>query len=338
MRRFLRYLLILVGLLVASGVGAVALYRRALSTPFDPNAASKEVAIAKGANPNQVARLLEAEKLIKDARLMRLWCRFKQRCVGLKAGRHRVSAAMTLPELVKVLSENPIPDEISITLVEGWRLGDTDAFLADRGLIARGAYLAAASTPSRYSVPFPLEGSDLAGYLYPETYRVPEGPLDVDKLIQRQLDAFVDKFWKPHQAEIQGGQRPLRDIVIMASLLEREEPKPEVRPQVAGVLYKRLDAKTPLGVDATSRFTLVDWNDRKAFLAKLRDPNDPYNTRTKAGLPPGPIGAPSLPSLLAALRPVPSQYWYYLHDAQQNIHFGRDAAEHEANRKKYNVW
>ena len=124
----------------------------------------------------------------------------------------------------------------------------------------------------------------------------------------------------------------------MASMLEREEPVASVRPKVAGVLYKRLDAKHPLGVDATSRYTLDAWNDRRAFLKKLRDPDDPYNTRLRIGLPPTPIGAPGLPSLQAALRPVASPYWYYLHDAKQQIHFAETAEGHEANRRRYDVW
>jgi UPF0755 protein len=126
--------------------------------------------------------------------------------------------------------------------------------------------------------------------------------------------------------------------VIMASLLEREEPRPELRPQVAGVLYNRLDHSMPLGVDATSRFKLDDWNDRAAFLKMLRDLDDPYNTRQRAGLPPGPIGAPGLASLVAALRPEPTPYWYYLHDRNAVIHFARTLKEHEANRRKYDVW
>ena len=71
----------------------------------------------------------------------------------------------------------------------------------------------------------------------------------------------------------------------MASMLEREEPKPEQRPMVAGILWKRIDNKWNLGVDATSRYTLEEWNNRKAFLKKLRDPKDPYNTRLKEVFP-----------------------------------------------------
>jgi hypothetical protein len=97
-------------------------------------------------------------------------------------------------------------------------------------------------------VPFALQADSLAGYLLPDTYRVPapDGELAVDRLIQTQLDAFWKRFAEPRADAIAASGRSLHQIVIMASLLEREEPKPEVRPKVAGVLYKRLDSNTPL--------------------------------------------------------------------------------------------
>jgi UPF0755 protein len=107
---------------------------------------------------------------------------------------------------------------------------------------------------------------------------------------------------------------------------------------VAGILWKRIDKGFALGVDATSRYELADWNDRKAFLKRLRDNTDPYNTRTRPGLPPGPIGAPTVDSLRAALHPKASEYWYYLHDAEKKLHPSRNAEEHEALRVKYNVY
>jgi hypothetical protein len=167
--------------------------------------------------------------------------------------------------------------------------------------------------------------------------RVPSR-LDVDVLLQRQLDTFTSRFYEPHEEEIATSGRTLHELVIMASMLEREEPVPAQRPLVAGILWKRIDAKTALGVDATSRYELVEWNDRTAFLKRLRDPDDAYNTRLKVGLPPGPIGAPTLDSLVAALRPVKSEFWYYLHDAQKVLRPSRNGAEHEALRKKYNVY
>ena len=89
----------------------------------------------------------------------------------------------------------------------------------------------------------------------------------------------------------------------MASMLEREEPTESQRPIVAGILWKRLDNKWRLGVDATSRYTLDDWTDERAFRKLLRDPNDRYNTRLHYGLPPTPIGNPSLSALQAVIAP-----------------------------------
>jgi UPF0755 protein len=121
-------------------------------------------------------------------------------------------------------------------------------------------------------------------------------------------------------------------------MLEREEPMPSNRPIVAGILWRRIDLGYPLGVDATSRYELKEWNDRAAFLVKLRDQSDPYNTRHKKGLPPTPIGAPTYASFEAALKPTASEFLYYLHDAQKQLHPSRNAEEHEALRKKYDVY
>lgn len=294
--------------------------------------------VTKGATLRAIGERLAQEGLIESALYWQLYNRLNPG-PGAKAGRHALSRAMSLKAIRSALSENPLPEDEPLTIVEGWRLRDTDAELARFGRIEAGAYLAAARDPSRFTIDFPLDGAtDLEGYLFPETYRVAPGPLDVHKLIQRQLDAFDERFYQPHAEEISKQKRSLRELVIMASMLEREEPKPATRPQVAGILWKRIDAGWALGVDATSRYTLDDWSDRRKFLKQLRDENDPYNTRLKLGLPPGPIGAPSLPSLEAALRPVESPYWYYLHDKDQNIRFAKDAAGHEANRKKYDVY
>lgn len=295
--------------------------------------------VRPGASYRKVGQDLVAAGIIDDETWWRLYPKLRKEPLGPKAGRHEIPAGANIERIIEVLADNPLADEVDLTFVEGWRLRDADKAYAAKGLIEAGAYLEAANDLKRFEVPFPLEGAaNLEGYLYPETYRVPEGKLEPELLIRRQIQAFDEKFYQPYKDELAKSGRTLRQVVIMASLLEREEPKPSLRPKVAGVLYKRLDADTPLGVDATSRFTLDKWNERKPFLRKLRDPNDPYNTRLKAGLPPGPIGAPSLPSLLAAMRAQPSPYWYYLHDKDGNIHFARSAAEHEANRKRHNVY
>ena len=338
---------LLVATVVLGALGAFAALRWVESTATTPVAPGDqtrvELEVPKGATLVRVGTLLEREGFITSALAWRAYWKLHPP-LEAKAGRHMVSRGMDMPALLAALAENPIVDEIPLTIVEGWRLRDIDAFLVEQGLAKPGAFIAAASEPARYVLRFvptgeKFEPTNLEGYLYPETYKIPkDGPLDLARLVQRQLDTFHERFAGPYADEIAKGSRSLHALVTMASMLEREEPKPAVRPKVAGVLWKRIDKGMPLGVDATSRYGLADWNDRGAFLKKLRDPSDTYNTRLHAGLPPGPIGAPALPSLVAALRPEASPYWYYLHDAEQNIHFAKDGAGHEENRRVYDVY
>ena len=328
-------LLLLGGIAVGGGY---AYYLQAINTPRAPTAESVVVTVPKGTTLSALGPKLIQEGLLTDATIWKVYLKLNPQVPSPKAGKHRLSGAMTIPELVAALGDKPLSEDEPLTMVEGWRLRDADEALSAKGLIKPGTYLAAARRTSAYDIKFDFAGRDLAGYLLPETYMVPKGALDAEKLIQRQLDAFYERFVQPNQAKLAQSGRTLRTVVIMASLLEREEPNPKNRQDVAGVLFKRLDARTPLGVDATSRFTLDNWNDRRAFLKKLRDKRDPYNTRVKVGLPPGPIGAPSLDALRAALSPKKNPYWYYLHDRKGRIHYARSLKGHERNRKRYNVY
>ncbi|MES2645192.1 MAG: endolytic transglycosylase MltG [Myxococcota bacterium] len=253
----------------------------------------------------------------------------------IKAGRHRVRANMDAPTLLAALCGAPVPKDEPFTIPEGWRARDIDAALTAKGWIQAGAYLEATRDIAAYTAPFPLPtNGTLEGYLYPETYKVEPDNFQPKELVQRQLDTFAARFGEGRPL----GTRSLHAVVTMASLLEREEPRPTNRPLVAGILWRRIDAGWNLGVDATSRYTLEDWNDRKSFLKQLRDPTDPWNTRLRPGLPPTPIGNPGVVALEAAAAPVASDFWYYLHDADQNLHASRSEAEHEGFRRRYNVY
>lgn len=293
--------------------------------------------VPRGAHAAAVGKLLKNSGLLGDERAWRYLVK-RRGGLQLKAGRYELDRASSMRQLATALEQNPLPEDVPFKMLEGWRLRDTDAALAEKGWIKPGDYIRLASTPGNFTAPFELPRKTLEGYLYPETYAVVPDPFDLKKLIQRQLDTFGERFYQPHAQAIKQSKRTLHELVTVASLLEREEPTPAQRPLVAGILYRRLDTGTPLGVDATSRYELPDWNDRAAFLPKLRDASDPYNSRYQKGLPPTPIGAPTVESLTAALNPTRSDYWYYLHDSNKVLHPSRNAAEHEALRKQYNVY
>ncbi len=338
MKKVLISLGVVVVLLLAAGGGAFMwLEGGAASRAGAGDAPEVEFTVPKGTSARALGPMLKESQLITDPLFWR-WHLFRAGGLQAKAGRHKVKPSMTLAEVAKALEGPPLPDDVPFVMIEGWRLRDTDKALVEKGLIKAGDYVKAASDPSRYQAPFPLPKGTLEGYLYPETYAIVPKGFDVASLVQRQIDTFAARFYAAHKAQIEKAPRSLHELVVMASMLEREEPLPAQRPVVAGILWKRIDKGFPLGVDATSRYELDEWNDRSAFLKKLRDPNDPWNTRVKNGLPPGPIGAPTVASLLAALTPQTNEFWYYLHDGNKVLHPSRNAAEHEALRAKYNVY
>lgn len=306
------------------------------SAPGPADAPEQLFEVPAGATARGLADELAAAGLVKDAWRWEWFLRSGADGSCVKAGRHKVSPAMDAAALLAALCGAPVPKDEPFTVVEGWRIREIDAALAEKGWIEPGEYAAAASSGKGYEAPFPLPEGTLEGYLYPETYRVEPDGFEARAFIQRQIDTFNERFWSVEGKD--PGARPLHDLVVMASLLEREEPKAENRPMVAGILWKRIDSGWNLGVDATSRYTLDEWNDRDAFLKKLRDPSDPWNTRLRPGLPPTAIGNPGVVALTAAKNPTPSDFWYYLHDADKNLHPSRNVKEHEAYRKKYNVY
>lgn len=294
-------------------------------TPF-------ELVVPAGASASRLTERLEAEGLVANGYAWRWFLRSTE-AGCLKAGRHEVRRSLSMRQLLDELCGPPLPEDVPFTVVEGWRIVDVDAALAAKGWIEPGAYVTVA-TPAAVPPPFPVPVDSLEGYLFPETYGVVPDRFDPADLVRRQLHTFQERALPLLECQPRG----VHALVTMASMIEREEPTPAQRPVVAGILWKRIDAGWKLGVDATSRYGLVDTTDRRAFLARLRDPEDPYNTRLREGLPPTPISNPGLRSLEAAAQPEASPFWYYLHDADGVFHGGKDAADHDANRRRYDVY
>ena len=318
------------------GCGAIADHLGQSADPSD----TKEVVIdiPKGTTAGGLGRILEDEKVIHSADNFMNYVRITKEGGCLKAGKFRVTPAMDARTILETVCGVPLANDKPFTIVEGWRIREIDAALTKGGWIKAGEYTLLANDPSQFDTPFELPKENLEGYLYPETFMISPDKFASKKFIQRQLNMLADNFYTPNEAAIKSSGRTFDEIMIVASLLEREEPKPNNRDVVAGIIWKRLDNNWALGIDATSHYNLDDWNDRKGLLKNLKDTSDPYNTRILKGLPPTPIGSPSLPSLKAALNPESSKWWFYLHDKSQTFHGAVDSKGHEANRRRYNVY
>jgi UPF0755 protein len=309
----------------------------AIYAPVDAgNSEKRRFTVPQGSTANALGASLAEAGLVDSADRWKLYLKLSGEGGCLKAGDFELAPNMSLPEIMDTLCGVPLADDVPFTVVEGWRIRDIDAALADAGHIEAGEYTALAEAYDGLELPFEPTGPTLEGYLYPDTYQVSPTSFEVDAFIERQVETFWERFGQEHAAGWQG--HDLHEVVVMASMLEREEPNPEHRPTTAGILYKRLDGGWALGVDATSRYTLQNWNERSAFIRQLKDPEDPYNTRLRQGLPPTAIGNPAIQSLEAAVAPVETEYWYYLHDSKGVVHWARNGREHENNRAKYNVY
>lgn len=178
---------------------------------------------------------------------------------------------------------------------------------------------------------FLAQAQPLEGYLFPDTYYfLPNA--NENTVIQAMRQNF-DEHEQTIDAQVKASGHSLNDIVIMASILEKEANNPQDRRMIAGVLWNRIRKGMPLQVDATFLYTLG----KGSFQLTMKDltSDSPYNTYRNKGLPPGPINSPSLDSLLDAATPTKSNYLYYLADSNGVTHYSATYQQHLSNKTIY---
>ncbi len=207
----------------------------------------------------------------------------------------------------------PPPGIIKLTIPEGFTRSQIAALAHADGL--KGSYLVASKRspqidPARYGAP--AATPNLEGFLFPATYELYVGT-PVSRLVSEQLAAFHENFGggEVHRAKILG-VKPY-ELLIVASIIEREVAVPHDRSLVAAVIYNRLRLHMTLGVDSTLRYALHDFTHplTESQLAS----NSPYNTRVHQGLPPTPISNPGAAAIMAAAHPAKVSYLYYVASA-----------------------
>jgi UPF0755 protein len=176
----------------------------------------------------------------------------------------------------------------------------------------RGSYLSA-TVHSKFLAPnaYGAQGRarNLEGFLFPDTFEV-ERHSPVANLVQLQLQDFKRRIKGVDMRYAKSKNLTTYDVLIIASMIDREVQVPRERRLVAAVIYNRLHDGIPLGIDATTRFAVGNYTE-PLTQSQLNSPS-PYNTRLSTGLPPGPIGNPGLAAIEAAARPAKAKYLYYV--------------------------
>jgi len=299
-----RVALVAVGLLVLAGV--VAVYQPAAGDGGEP----VRVEIPKDAGVGKIADLLDERGVVSSGALFEVRATLAGDRGNLKPGSYELREDMPFGDVLDRLVAGPSQQIVRVTIPEGLSRREVTPLVARAGV--RGDYLRASAGTSLldgrgYAVPAGAES--LEGYLFPATYEL-RGGAQADALVRRQVNAFEQNISRVDLSYARSKNLTVHDVVTIASMVEREVQVARERRLVAAVIYNRLKAGQPLGIDATIRHATGNWSRplRQSELAL----DSPYNTRTRAGLPPGPIGNPGLASLQAAARPARVDYLYYV--------------------------
>jgi len=281
----------------------------------------QRVEIPPGVSAEGMAQILKRQGIIEDELAFLLRVETKGVAGDLKPGSYLFRTGQDVDTVLDALQQGAGPSGRRVTIPEGLSVSQTAARVTDAGLDG-AAYSRQAGTPSRFSLPqmdgLPTDLRTLEGLLFPQTYFLPEGQGPED-LIQMQLDTFAQETaGLPWARSTELGVTEYQ-VVVVASLVEKEARVPEERALVAAVIYNRLGKDMSLGIDATVRFALDKWSG-PLTQADLDD-DSPYNTRKHKGLPPGPIASPGLAALEAALQPADVDYLYYVLQDEAGHHF-----------------
>ncbi len=274
-----------------------------------------------------VAQSLQERGLVPNALAFRLYARLTHRAGKLKVGDYAVKDGMTPVGILTLLNSGRAV-AFPLTIPEGKWLSEYPAFIGERWPDAAHGFRALAAKSARYAAHAPfVEGDSLEGYLFPNTYSFATGA-GADEMIRAMLKGFHDTLEAEYHAHPPADGRSLRQVLILASLVEAEAKVEADRPQIAGVLMNRLAHGIKLQCDATVLY--AHHTRLKRVLFKDLEIDSPYNTYKYAGLPPGPICSPGLASFRAALAPDAVPYYYYVAKSDGSHIFSVTADEHAA--------
>ncbi|HUD44943.1 MAG TPA: endolytic transglycosylase MltG [Patescibacteria group bacterium] len=280
----------------------------------------KSFNIQKGEPLREIANRLQTNGLIRDPIVFFLVVKQNGLDNKIEAGDFNLSSDMSAKQIAEALTKGTM--EVWITIPEGYRATEIAALLKQKF--------------AQYDPLWQPELQQYEGYLFPDTYQ-----LSKDTTIEDIISTMHQNFDKKY-ASIASSQTNQKNIVIVASLIEREAKYPEDRPLVASVIYNRLNAGMPLQIDATIQYALGYQQAGNTWWKKDLTTNDlaissPFNTYTQTGLPPTPISNPGIEALKAAINPAKTNYLYYVSDSTGHNHYATTLAEHNANIKKYGL-
>ena len=305
-------------LVVVCLIGGYFLIKYQIFRPLSSQSVEQSFIIEKGEGLREIAANLEEVGLVRNKIYFEYYVLFRGWAARLQAGEYFLSPSLNLPQIAEtIVKGEAFSQEITITIPEGFTLKQIDARLTKAGLIEAGEL---------------LKQTQLEGYLFPDTYRFSK-EATLDEIISKMRDNFDRKLDEDLKGEIARQGKTIKEIIIMASLLEKEVPTDEDRRIVSGIFWKRLKDNYPLQSCATIAY-VMDIDKWRYSIEETRIVS-PYNTYQNIGLPPGPICHPGLSAIEAAVYPEPSDYYFFLSKPDGQTVFSQTLEEHNQNKIEY---
>ena len=326
----------LIALLLIAALGAGAGWLDSqISRPYRGHRPEKVfVDIPHGISRLGVAHILRKNDVIRSELAFEIFSMWHFR-KPLQAGEYYIDRPLDSRELFWQIAGGKIYVR-TVTIPEGWNIFEMAAELDRQGVCTREGFLDAAKNASLISDLAP-DARSLEGFLFPSTYQFTRRTT-CDSIAKRMVQNFRAELesLNPSGATNFPQGLTLYQVVTLASLVERETPKPEERPMVAGVFYNRLRQGLPLQCDPTVQYALeLEGHHTKNVRPADLHMDSSYNTYEHPGLPTGPIANPGEASLRAAMEPAQTDYLYFVANDQGGHFFAKTLTEHNRNVARY---
>lgn len=328
MNKVLRYILIvIVILLVGLGGFVFAITRPVASTGSD----TIYLKIEKGMGASEIADRLYEKGLLQNPTAFRIWSKITCLDSKLAAGEYLIRTDMSMFEVASALNGHGAVLSNRFTVPEGYTIRQIADLLEKHGKNG-DTFKQAAENYEPYDYMKPTSESarrySAEGFIYPDTYEFDPEATE-EEILAMMVKHFDDKLTPEIRAEIEASGRTISEVVILASIVEREAKFDEERPVIARVFLNRMKNEMPLQSCATVQYLL----DKARPILTVEDTqiSSPYNTYLHPGLPPGPIGCIGAKSLDAVLHPDDNDYLYFVADKEGHHHFGKTYTDHMNN-------
>lgn len=303
-------------------IGGIYLWWNDGIAPVDPKDNEPVTFVVRsGEGVKSIAARLSQERLIRSPTGFFLLVKFLGIERDLQAGDFRLNRSMDANSVAQELTHGIV--DVWVTTLEGWRVEEIASKLTKE-----------LDIPQTEFMKFAREG-----YMFPDTYLIPRDATAA-AVANIFLNNFNEKITTQMKSDSVKTGLTFDEVIVLASIVEREGRTNEDRPIIAGILLKRLKENWPLQADATLQYALGYQPMEKQWWKKYLTLDDKtitsrYNTYKYTGLPPKPISNPGISSISAVIYSQDSDYWYYLHDIQGNVHYASTLEEHEANITNY---